>query len=135
MEPSQRELAPEGWCEEIPQQTFEEGCEVCFTINNLKGQLQDLCVQFQGLCATYNQVRRDLDLQTQQTECLGSMLDTERTVRMETETRYQALQGTLAAVEERQKEAERQHMTTITKLTEILYNWQAFGENVVPEQG
>ena len=56
-------------------------------------------------------------------------------MRIETETRCQMLQGTVATIEKRQKEAERQQMATTAKLTEVLNHCQVLEENLIPEQG
>jgi len=101
----------------------------------MRKEFQDLYIQYQDLCAAYNQARRDLDLQVQQTRSVDSMLSMERNMRMEAETRCQMLQHTVSTNENRQNEAEKQQMATIAKLTNILHTWQVLGENVASDSG
>ena len=96
----------------------------------MRKQFQDLHTQYQDLCAAYNQVRRDLDLQVQQTKSVNSMLNVERNVRIETEIRCQMLQHTVSTVKNRQNEADKQQMATIAKLADILHAWQVISEDV-----
>lgn len=96
----------------------------------MRKQFRDLYIQYQDLCAAYNQARRDLDLQVQQKNSVDSMLNVERNERMETEIRCQMLQQAVSTIENRHDEAHKQQMATIAKLTDILHTSKVVGENM-----
>ena len=104
-------------------------------MEHMRKQLQDLDIQYQGLCAAYNQLRRDFNLQVQQTKSVDSMLAVERNVRMETENRCQMLQHTMSTTKNGQIEADKQQMATIAKLADILHVWQVVGKEVASVSG
>lgn len=78
-------------------------------------------MQHQNLWAAYNQCRGDLNVQVRERQSLDLAFDMKRTNRAETESRCQALQNTMQAFESNKYQADKQQLTIIAKLTDIVY--------------
>ncbi|MCJ1455407.1 hypothetical protein MMC28_005762 [Mycoblastus sanguinarius] len=119
-----------GWDEKALLHNFQGGREASFEIHSLRKQFRALDTQYQDVCAAYNQVRRDLDAQVQRTKSVDSILNMERNMRVETEIRCQILQHTVDTIKSSKREADKQKMATIAKLTDVLHASRAVDGNV-----
>ncbi len=103
------------------QQEQQKRDENCLTIDQLKIQHQDLCMQHQNLWAVYNQCREDLNVQIQERQSLDLVFDMKRINRAKTESRCQTLQNIMQAFESNKYQADKQQLIIIAKLTNIVY--------------
>ncbi len=109
------------WDKVNHQQEQQKRDENCLTIDQLKIQHQDLCMQHQNLWAAYNQCREDLNVQVRERQSLDLAFDMKRTNRAKTESRCQTLQNIMQAFESNKYQADKQQLTIIAKLTNIVY--------------